>query len=595
MEVIEMPFSADFLDRLKDANRIDDIMSNYVQIKRAGSVSKCLCPFHSEKTASCTIYPDTQSFYCFGCGAGGDVITFIMKIENLDYLEAVKMLAERSGIPLPEDSSRGYDIVRKKQRLYEINREAARFFFNNLRSPNGKVGLKYLIGRGLKPKTIQKYGLGFAENKWTSLKDYMLMKGYHENELVEASLLGRSQSGRTYDFFKNRVMFPFFDLRGNVIAFGGRTLDPDDTRKYLNSRETMVFKKNKTLFSLNFAKESAVKNNQLLLCEGNMDVISMNQAGFENTVATCGTAITPEHARMMSQYCKEVVICYDSDEAGQKASKKAIDLLAEVGLQTRIIKMEGAKDPDEYIKKFGATRFKLLIDKSDNAVEFELNKAKTGLDIENSDIDRIEYIKKSYDILSQVENDIDREVFIKSFVRRMNISEETAFREVESRIKKRQNFGRRKQWQQLYRNTVSPSKDLTPSASAFNKQLKCEEGVLYYLYQNPDQADFISDSLPAERFVTDVNRRIYSSLLFKIKNDLDFSVSSFNSEFSPDEMGNVANIFGRSREIPVDKQVLTDYINVLNSHNNINQQSVDDMSDDQLLRFTEQMRSEKSK
>ena len=595
MEVIEMPFSADFLDRLKDANRIDDIMSNYVQIKRAGSVSKCLCPFHSEKTASCTIYPDTQSFYCFGCGAGGDVITFIMKIENLDYLEAVKMLAERSGIPLPEDSSRGYDIVRKKQRLYEINREAARFFFNNLRSPNGKVGLKYLIGRGLKPKTIQKYGLGFAENKWTSLKDYMLMKGYHENELVEASLLGRSQSGRTYDFFKNRVMFPFFDLRGNVIAFGGRTLDPDDTRKYLNSRETMVFKKNKTLFSLNFAKESAVKNNQLLLCEGNMDVISMNQAGFENTVATCGTAITPEHARMMSQYCKEVVICYDSDEAGQKASKKAIDLLAEVGLQTRIIKMEGAKDPDEYIKKFGATRFKLLIDKSDNAVDFELNKAKIGLDIVNSDIDRIEYIKKSYDILSQVENDIDREVFIKSFVRRMNISEETAFREVESRIKKRQNFGRRKQWQQLYRNTVSPSKDLTPSASAFNKQLKCEEGVLYYLYQNPDQADFISDSLPAERFVTDVNRRIYSSLLFKIKNDLDFSVSSFNSEFSPDEMGNVANIFGRSREIPVDKQVLTDYINVLNSHNNINQQSVDDMSDDQLLRFTEQMRSEKSK
>lgn len=595
MEVIEMPFSADFLDRLKDANRIDDIMSNYVQIKRAGSVSKCLCPFHSEKTASCTIYPDTQSFYCFGCGAGGDVITFIMKIENLDYLEAVKMLAERSGIPLPEDSSRGDDTVRKKQRLYEINREAARFFFNNLRSPNGKVGLKYLIGRGLKPDTIQKYGLGFAENKWTSLKDYMLMKGYYENELVEASLLGRSQSGRTYDFFKNRVMFPFFDLRGNVIAFGGRTLDPDDTRKYLNSRETMVFKKNKTLFSLNFAKESAVKNNQLLLCEGNMDVISMNQAGFENTVATCGTAITPEHARIMSQYCKEVVICYDSDEAGQKASKKAIDLLAEVGLQTRIIKMDGAKDPDEYIKKFGATRFKLLIDKSDNAVEFELNKAKTGLDIENSDIDRIEYIKKGYDILSQVENDIDREVFIKSFVRRMNISEETAFREVESRIKKRQNFGRRKQWQQLYRNTVSPSKDLTPSASAFNKQLKCEEGVLYYLYQNPDQADFISDALPAERFVTDVNRRIYSSLLFKIKNDLDFSVSSFNSEFSPDEMGNVANIFGRSREIPVDKQVLTDYINVLNSHNNINQQSVDDMSDDQLLRFTEQMRSEKSK
>ena len=589
-----MPFPVDFLDRLKDANRIDDIMSNYVQIKRAGSVSKCLCPFHSEKTASCTIYSDTQSFYCFGCGAGGDVITFIMKIENLDYFEAIKLLAERSGIPLPEDSSRGDDVVRKKQRLYEINREAARFFFENLRSANGKVGLKYLIDRGLKPETIQKYGLGFAENKWTSLKDHMLMKGYHENELVEASLLGRSQSGRTYDFFKNRVMFPFFDLRGNVIAFGGRTLDPEDTRKYLNSRETMVFKKNKTLFSLNFAKESAVKERQLLLCEGNMDVISMNQAGFENTVATCGTAITPEHARLMSQYCKEVVICYDSDQAGQKASKKAIDLLAEVGLQTKIIKMKGAKDPDEYIKKFGATRFKLLIDKSDNAVEFELNKAKDGLDIENSDIDRIEYIKKCYDIFSQIEGDIDREVFLKSFVRKMNISEDIALREVESRIKKRQNLGRRKQWRQLYQNTVSPGKDPTPATSAFNKQVKCEEGILYYIYQNPDQADYISGILPAESFITSVNRRIYSSLLFKIKNDLDFSVSSFNNEFSPDEMGSVVNVIGRRREIPVDKQVLTDYINVLNSHNNINQQSAYEMSDDQLLKFTEQMRNKKS-
>ena len=589
-----MPLPVDFLERLKDANRIDDVMSNYVQIKRAGSVSKCLCPFHSEKTASCTIYSETQSFYCFGCGAGGDVITFIMKIENLDYFEAVKLLAERSGIPLPEDSSRGDDTVRKKQRLYEINREAARFFFNNLRSSNGKTGLKYLIERGLKPETIQKYGLGFAENKWTSLKDHMLSKGFFENELVEASLLGRAQSGRTYDFFKNRVMFPFFDLRGNVIAFGGRTLDPEDTRKYLNSRETMVFKKNKTLFSLNFAKESAVKAKQLLLCEGNMDVISMNQAGFENTVATCGTAITPEHARLMSQYCKEVVICYDSDEAGQKASKKAIDLLAEVGLQTKIINMVGAKDPDEYIKKFGATRFKLLIDKSDNAVEFELNKAKIGLDIENSDTDRIEYIKKSYDILSLVENDIDREVYIKSFVKKMNISEDTAFREIDTRIKKRKNSGRRKQWRQLYQNTSSPAKNATPIASAFNKEIKSEEGVLYYLYQNPDQADFISGILPAESFVTNINKRIYLSLLFKIKNDLDFSLSSFNSEFSADEMGNVANIIGRRREIPVDKQVLMDYINVLNSHNNINQQSEDNTSDDALRKFTEQMRSEKS-
>lgn len=589
-----MALSAEFLERLKDANRIDDIMSDYVQIKRAGSVSKCLCPFHSEKTASCTIYSDTQSFYCFGCGAGGDVITFIMKIENLDYIEAVKLLAERSGIPLPEDSARGDDTVRKKQRLYEMNREAARFFFNNLRSTNGKVGLKYLIDRGLKPETIQKYGLGFAENKWTGLKDHMLSKGFYENELVEASLLGRSQSGRTYDFFKNRVMFPFFDLRGNVIAFGGRTLDPEDNRKYLNSRETLVFKKNKTLFSLNFAKESAVKEQRLLLCEGNMDVISMNQAGFENTVATCGTAITPEHARLMSQYCKEVVICYDSDEAGQKASKKAIDLLSEVGLHTKIIKMEGAKDPDEYIKKFGATRFKLLVDNSDNSVAFELNKAKTDLDIENNDIDRIEYLKKCYDILSEIDSETEREVHVQRFCENMNISKEIVYREIDARIKKRKYSGKKKQWRQIYQNTASHSSKSSPELAAFDKNVKCEEGILYYLYQNPDQSDFICGILPKESFVTDLNKRIYESLLFKIKNNTDFSLSSFNNEFSPDEMGNVANIIGRRREIPVDKQVLMDYINVLNSHNNISQQNDEDMSDDDLLKFTEQMRNKKS-
>lgn len=589
-----MPLPADFIERLKDANRIDDIMSGYVQIKRAGSVSKCLCPFHSEKTASCTIYNDTQSFYCFGCGAGGDVITFIMKIENLDYFEAIKLLAERSGIPLPEDSAKGDDTVRKKQRLYEMNREAARFFFNNLRSRNGKIGLKYLIDRGLKPETIQKYGLGFAENKWTGLKDYMLSKGFYENELVEASLLGRSQSGRTYDFFKNRVMFPFFDLRGNVIAFGGRTLDPDDTRKYLNSRETPVFKKNKTLFSLNFAKESASKEQRLLLCEGNMDVISMNQAGFENTVATCGTAITPDHARLMSQYCKEVVICYDSDQAGQKASKKAIDLLSEVGIHTKIIKMEGAKDPDEFIRKFGATRFKLLLDNSDNAIAFELNKAKDGLDIENNDIDRIEYLQKGYDILSQIESETEREVFVRRFSKNMNIKEETILREIDSRIRKRKNSGRKKEWRQLYKNTASHSSDITPAAAAFDKRIKSEEGILYYLYQNPDQADFISSRLPKENFVTDLNKRIYESLLFKIKNNTDFSLSSFNIEFSPDEMGNVANIIGRRREIPVDKQVLTDYINVLNSHNNTSQQNDDNLSDEDLREFTEQLRSKKS-
>ncbi|MCD7773805.1 MAG: DNA primase, partial [Ruminococcus sp.] len=390
-----MAFPQDFIDRLKYANKIEDVMGSYVSLKRAGSTFKCLCPFHSERTPSCTVYPETDSFYCFGCGAGGDVVTFIMKIENLDYYEAVKFLAERSGIPLPEDSYRGNGADVKKKRLYEINKQAARFFYSNLKKPEGKKGLTYLLGRGLKLETIKKFGLGVALDNWSALRDHLLSLGFYENELVEASLITKNQQGRTFDFFKNRVMFPFFDIRGNVVAFGGRRLDESDSRKYLNSRETAVFKKNKTLFALNFAKDSSVKKKQILLCEGNLDVISLHQAGFDNAIATCGTALTSDHARILLQYCDEVVICYDSDEAGQKASKKAINTLSEVGLKTKVINMEGAKDPDEFINKFGSVRFQKLIDKSEGAILYELSKAKNGLDLKNP-LDKIDYLKGCY-------------------------------------------------------------------------------------------------------------------------------------------------------------------------------------------------------
>lgn len=563
-------------------------MSNYVTLKRAGSSLKCLCPFHSERTPSCTIYPDTDSFYCFGCGAGGDVITFIMKIENLDYAEAVKYLADRSGIPLPEDELGNKTADNKRKRLLEMNKEAARFFYSVIKSEAGRPGLEYLIKRGLKPETIKKFGLGYAPNSWSALKDHMLSKGYYENELVDASLLGKSAQGRTYDFFKNRVMFPFFDLRGNVIAFGGRTLDPNDTRKYLNSRETMVFKKNKTLFSLNYAKDSAVKKKQLLLCEGNMDVISMHQAGFDNAVATCGTAITPEHARLMLQYCDEVVICYDSDEAGQKASKKAINALSAVGIKTRVIKMEGAKDPDEYINKFGAARFQKLIDLSAGAVEYELSKAKSGLDIENP-LEKIDYLKNCYSVLENIPSAVERDVYITKISNETGVSADSIKSEINYRLKRKNTADKKKQWRKQVNATVAHRDDLNPLAAKFPKAAKAEEGLISYIYTNPDRCRDICSQISADEFVTDLNRRIFASVTEKILSGRDFSTFSLGSEFSSDEMGKISKIIAERRGMSIDSKTVTDYINVIK--NTSDQSAEPDVTNDsELLKFMEKLK-----
>ena len=412
-----MPLPIDFIERLKAANPIAEVMSSYVTLKRTGRDYVCLCPFHNEKTPSCHIHPDKEYFHCFGCGAGGDVITFTMKYNNLDYWEAVKLLAERGGVPLPEDN--GYDSKRTdtRKRFYEMNKTAARFFYHQLKTPQGKECLDYLINkRKLSIETIKKYGMGFAPNSWSALKSYMLSEGFTEEELEQGSLISRSQKNtrNTFDFFVNRAMFPFIDLAGHIVGFGGRALTPDDKRKYLNSKDTLVYSKNRFLFSMNFAKNAAVKDKTILLCEGNLDVISLNQAGFENAVASCGTALTPEQARIISNYADNVVICYDADGAGQKATTRAIKILGETGLKTTVIKMNGAKDPDEYINKFGADHFRHLLKKSDGAIEFELEKCKDGIDTD-TDIGRIDYLKKAYKVLADIK------------VRRLNTAESCIF------------------------------------------------------------------------------------------------------------------------------------------------------------------------
>lgn len=578
-----MAFSQDFIDRLKYANRIEDVMGNYVSLKRSGSSLKCLCPFHSERTPSCTVYPETDSFYCFGCGAGGDVVTFIMKIENLDYYEAIKLLAEKSGIPMPEDERFGNSAELKKKRLYEMNKQAARFFYSNLKTPEGKKGLSYLLGRGLKPETIKKFGLGVALDKWSALKDHLLSLGFYENELVEASLLGKSSQGRTYDFFKNRVMFPFFDLRGNVIAFGGRRLDETDSRKYLNSRETQIFKKNKTLFALNFAKESSIKKKQLLLCEGNLDVISLHQAGFNNAVATCGTAITPDHARIMHQYCDEVVICYDSDEAGQKASNKAINILSEVGIKSKVIKMEGAKDPDEFINKFGSAKFQKLIEKSQGAILYELSKAKNGLDLKNP-LDKVDYLKSCYEILEKIADPVEREVYIDGVSSETGVSKDEIKNMINQRLKKKSFADKKRQWRNQVNFTVTKKDELNPLAAKYPKAAKAEEGLISYIYANPDKCAEVLDLISAQDFVTDLNRRIFSSITSKILSGSDYSTFSLGSEFSPDEMGKISKIIAYGRKMSVDNAAAMDYINVL-KNTRTDDESMDINNDEQLLNY----------
>ena len=581
-----MALSEQFLDQLKNANDIYSVMTSYVTPKRAGRDSVCLCPFHSEKTPSCHIYNDSQSFYCFGCGAGGDVITFIRLIENLDYMEAVKFLAQRAGIPMPEET---YDrTAEEKTRLLEINREAARYFRDVLISPDGEEGWRYLIDRGLHPNTIKRYGLGYAPDSWDSLRNHMLKKGFYEDELIKGALLVRRQNGNGgYDKFRHRVMFPIIDRRGNIIAFGGRALDPDAPAKYLNSDETLVFKKRSNLFSLNFAKNT--KENYLILCEGYMDVISLNQAGFTNAVATLGTAITPEQARLMRQYCEEVVISYDSDEAGQKATMKAINLLGEAGIEAKVLQMEGAKDPDEYVKKYGADGFRILIEKSGGALRYELEKLKKGLNMELPE-DRASYLKKAVDLLADVSNPIDRLIYVSDVSKLCGLTTPEVEKAVEQRRRSKARYQERQEEKQLIHPPKQRDK-LNPEAGLYPAEAKAERGIIAFLIHSPDWLQKVSIKITPDHFATSFNRKIYEIVTNRIEKGESVDISALGGEFSTDEMGMIMGIINDNNRLPYQKERLYEYMNVLEKHyNRQNRKSPSEMTEDELRSYVEQFK-----
>ncbi len=553
-----MALSEDFLYQLRLGNPIEDVFSSYTSLKKHGSTSKCLCPFHSEKTPSCTIYNDTQSFYCFGCGAGGDVISFIKRIENLSYIEAVRFLAERAGITMPENDGRSDESVRKKARTYEINREAAKFFFKYLLSGPDKRGLEYFKERKLTPQTIKKYGLGYAPDDWHVLRDHLRSLGYRDEELITADVCKYSDKG-AYDNFRGRVMFPIIDLRGNVIAFGGRIIGDKKGPKYVNTADTPVFKKSRNLFSLNHAKNSSSK--RLILAEGYMDVIAINQAGFENVVATLGTALTPEQARLMSQYASEIIISYDSDEAGQTATRRAINLLSAAGLNTKILKIPDAKDPDEYIKKFGSTRFRLLLDGADDAVSFELEKCKDGLDL-NAENDKYTYLKKAVSVLASLEDALQRDVYISRISRDAGININVLNEQVAHAVKAKKNIKQKLEWESTKRS-LTKTDEVNPEASKFSNQSKAEEFIILYLIKNPDKLDEITTKIKPEEFVTEFNKRVYLAVTDAVRNSSEFSLSLLSDSFSDAEMGRISGMAARNRDITINENTFSDCVDVL--------------------------------
>lgn len=581
-----MAFPDQFILELKQNNPIDSVMSSYVTLNRRGRNCVCLCPFHSEKSPSCTIYLENNSFYCFGCGTGGDVITFIMKAENLDYIEAIKFLADRAGMTMPDDA-KSNENSRIKSRILEINRTAARFFYDTLtRSPDGEKGRRYFAERQLSAATITKYGLGYAPDDWYKLSNFLRSKGFTDDELVMANICGRGKNGGIFDSFRDRVIFPIIDLRGNVIAFGGRIIDGSGP-KYLNSSDTPVFKKSRNLFSLNFAKKS--EENRLILAEGYMDVIAINQAGFENVVATLGTALTQEQARLMSQYAEEIIIAYDSDNAGQNATHKAINLLSEVGVRTKIIHMDGAKDPDEYIKKFGALRFKQLLDKSGGALEFELEKCRSGLDTD-TDNGRIEYLKRCVNVLSDISSPIEREVYISKLADANKVSKETLIQQVNSVIKKRISKAKSQEWTEI--RTFQKQLRSNPDSYRHPKEYKAETGIISYLANNPDDAYYISSQIVPEQFVTEFNRKVYRVMLEKIKNSAFSDILSLQSEFTADEMGKITEIAINSKDVNINRTAVDDFIKILISSNH-NTVDIKDMSNDDFLKYIQNLKKKK--
>ena len=549
-----MAFPENFINELVERSDIVDVVSGYVRLgKRSGSNLFGLCPFHSEKTPSFSVSPDKQIYHCFGCGKGGGVINFIMEIENLSFPEAVEFLARRAGMPIPEQTDDRES--RRRARMLALNRDAARFFYSQLSTPAGRAARDYMAGRRIGSAAATNFGLGAAPDSWDSLLRAMEAKGYTGQELFEAGLARRGKNGGFYDSFRNRLMFPVIDVRGNVIGFSGRILE-DGEPKYMNSPETPVFSKSRNLFALNLAKKS--KSGYIILSEGNIDVVSLHQAGFDSAVASLGTSLTPEQARLISRYTDQVIIAYDNDGAGQKASQRAIGILEKLDVRVKVLRMSGAKDPDEFIKRKGADAFRNLLDASENQMDYRLRNVTDKYDL-NVDEQKVDFLKEATELVARLPGAVERQVYSMRVASMAGVAADVVSGEVERKRKRLLSRAQRSDQREQSR----PERQLQPAEKGLRYEdpysAAAEEGLIRLLYLDPALSR--ETALPEpEEFSSQALGRIYSAIRARIDRGEEVSAAVLGGELSLNEMSLLVGILQKPELLSRGGRALRDYI-----------------------------------
>lgn len=579
----------EYIEELTRRVDIVDLVGSYVQLKRKGRLYSGLCPFHSEKTPSFYVYPDTQSFYCFGCGAGGSAVSFMQKMDNISYTEAVKLLGERAGMPAPtEDDKTG----RLRGRILSMNKEAARFFHACLNSTveEARQARAYWRRRGLDDKTIVKFGLGYAPDDGQALYQYLRDKGYNQQELDASGLFKRSQSGRIYCLFWKRVITPIFDLRGNVIAFGGRVLD-DSKPKYVNSPETLVYHKSDTVFALQLAKRSAAR--RYVLCEGYMDVITMQQAGIDTAVCACGTALTPDQVRLISQYAEEVILCYDSDEAGQKATLRSLELFRSSPVKVGVLQIPGAKDPDEYIKKYGPERFQALLDGVGSALDFRLENLRRKYDLKE-DSQRLQYVKEAVEILAQRSNPTEREVYAGRLAEQTDISKSAILAQL---AQAGQQVGRRQRREQNRAILHSGEMDTieVPYSAGGRQALgvaSAQQRLLAAVLREPRYLPQVQAGLQPEQFLMPLHQQIYQAMLDTAARGEDLTLAVLHQTLSEEALHELSRLAAQYSDVNCTPEDIRLYLDRI-ARGTPKASKAAEMSNDELTRYLQSMREQK--
>ena len=557
-----MAFPQSFMDELIARNDIVDVVGTYVHlIPKGGSLWGC-CPFHNEKTPSFHVLQDKQIYYCFGCKKGGGVINFIMEEENLSFPEAVRFLARRAGMEVPEEDG-DREAARRRQRLLDLNRDAAKFYYQLLRKPEGAAVRAYLEKRKILPATAVKFGMGASPDSWDTLLTAMTAKGYTKTELVTAGLAVQGKNGRLYDKFRNRLMLPVVDTKGDVVAFGSRVLDKSEP-KYMNSPETPVYSKRRVLYGLNLAKKT--KRPNIILCEGNLDIVTLHQAGFDNAVASMGTALTVEQTRLLSRFTKELVLCYDNDNAGQLATQRALELLNNSEFTVKVLKLPNRlvdgkyvkQDADDFIKNHGAAAFENLLSGSENGVEFRMAQIAGKYDL-TSDEGRIGYAGEMAEELCKLENAVERDVYTNRAAQTAGLSPEAMRMEVQRAFRRRAARDRKLR----ERQELNLSRSLQPAERAIRyddlRSAMAEEGVIRLLMQ--DDGLFPAEPpLREEEFSSPLLGRIYSEL-WRCRGGS--SMAALSAALTPEEMSHLTTLLQKPESAANAHQALTDYIRII--------------------------------